>query len=278
MGLSFKNSPLVEIIAELQWDLPWVNQSVQESGPIVSMSGPVANQHEEFYMRFGSKVAAAGFQRIERLIPPHFPQLPYQPVYRFRHNSEDIGARIYQLGAGFFSVNATPPFNSTPPYQSWVEFQPVVSAGVDALLQSWSDSEKSNNFNKISLRYIDAFKKELTNNLSLSSFMETLGFKIDIPDAILHYSSNQGEIQPMLQLTIPVDFGQLNISFADGVVSNEQAIIMDILVSYSTAKIGCTKDEVMTAFELVHMLIYSMHFELTKPLNGLMQSEETKPC
>ena len=120
MGLSFKNSPLVEIIAEIRWDLPWVNQtSAEDTGSVVSI------QHEEFYMRFGGKVAAAGFERIERLVPPNFFQLPYQPVYRFRHNAEERGARLYQLGMGLFSVHAT------PPYKSWAEFKPLVSAGAE---------------------------------------------------------------------------------------------------------------------------------------------------
>ncbi|MCX7110748.1 MAG: TIGR04255 family protein [Proteobacteria bacterium] len=274
MGLSFKNSPLVEIIAEMRWDLPWVNQSsVQDIGSVVPMSSTLANQHEEFYMRFGSKVAAAGYQRIERLVPPNFSQLPYHPVYRFRHNAEnkDKGARLYQLGAGLFSVNAT------PPYKSWAEFEPMVSVGVDALLQSRADNEKSNIFKSISLRYIDAFKKELTDGRSIAEFMDALGFQIKTPDAIIRHASNVAEIQPFLQLTVPVAIGQLNISIADGAVSNEPAIIMDTIAS-NTAEIGCSKEEVMAAFEQTHSLILSMFFDLTKPLHEHMQPEGSGQC
>lgn len=271
MGLSFKNSPLVEIIAQMQWDLSWVNPFVRDIGSVVPMPSMLTNQHEEFYMRFGGKVAAAGFQRIERLVPPNFLRLPYQPVYRFRHTAEDRGARLYQLGAGFFSVNAT------PPYQSWAEFEPMVSAGVDALLQSRSDSEKSNTFKSISLRYIDAFKKELTGGRSIAEFMDALGFQIKIPDAIIRHASNLAEIQPLLQLTIPVAIGQLNISIAEGVVSNEPAIVMDTIAS-NTAGIDCSKEEVMAAFEQTHLLIHSTFVDLTRPLHEHMQPEDTGQC
>jgi uncharacterized protein (TIGR04255 family) len=274
MGISFKNSPLIEIIAEIRWDLPWVNHaSVQDIDSVVPMPSLLANQHEEFYMRFGSKVAAAGFQRIERLVPPNFPQLPYQPVYRFRHNAgdEEKGARLYQLGAGLFSVNAT------PPYKSWAEFQPMVSVGVDALLQSLSDSEEFNTFNSLSLRYIDAFKEELTDGRTIAEFMDDLGFQINMPEAITRHASNLAQIQPLLQLTIPVVIGQLNISIAEGVISNEPAFIMDTMAS-NTAEIGCSKEEIMAAFEQTHSLMHSIFFDLTKPLHKHMQPEETKPC
>ena len=271
MGLSFKNSPLVEIIAELQWDLPWVSQSVQESGTIVSMPGSVANQHEEFYMRFGSKVAAVGFQRIERLVPPHFPQLPYQPVYRFRPSSEDVGTRIYQLGAGIFSTNAT------PPYKSWAEFEPVLSVGVDALLQSWSDGEKLNKFISVKLRYIDAFRKDLSNGLSTMQFMELLGLNIKMPEALTRPAMNKEGIQPLLQLTIPVALGWLNISIADGMVSNESAIIIDTTAS-KTLEVESSKEKTMQVFNDLHSLIHEMFVELTVPLHKLMQPEDNTQC
>ena len=272
MGLSFKNSPLVEIIAEMRWDLPWVNQSsIQDIGSVVPMPSTLANQHEEFYMRFGSNIAAAGFQRIERLVPPNFFQLPYQPVYRFRHNAEERGARIYQLGAGFFSVNVT------PPYKSWAEFKPLVSAGIDALLQSRSADESSVPFRSVSLRYIDAFNNELTDERSIAEFMAVLGFQIKIPDAIRLHASDLAKIQPLLQLTVPVAIGQLNISIADGMVNNESAIIMDTIVS-NTAEIGCSREEIMAVFEQARSLIHSMFVDLTKPLHEHMQPEETGQC
>ncbi len=266
MGLSFKNSPLVEIIAEIRWDLPWVNQtSAEDTGSVVSI------QHEEFYMRFGGKVAAAGFERIERLVPPNFFQLPYQPVYRFRHNAEERGARLYQLGMGLFSVHAT------PPYKSWAEFKPLVSAGIDALLQSRSADENSVPFRSISLRYIDAFSNELTGERSIAEFMDVLGFQIKIPDAIGLHASDLAKIQPLLQLTVPVAIGQLNITIADGMVNNGSAIIMDTIVS-NTAEIGCSMEEIMVAFEQTHLLIHSMFVDLTKPLHEHMQPEETGQC
>ena len=145
------------------------------------------------------------------------------------------------------------------------------------MLKSRSAEESSVPFRSISLRYIDAFNNELTDELSIAEFMDVLGFQIKIPDAIGLHTSDLAKIQPLLQLTVPVAIGQLNISIADGMVNNESAIIMDTIVS-NTAEIGCSREEIMAVFEQTHSLIHSMFVDLTKPLHEHMQPEETGQC
>lgn len=266
MGLSFKNPPLVELIAELRWGFPIPTQVTGVGAILISTLS--ANQYEEFFMRFGSKVAAAGFSRFERIVPPGFPFLPYQPVYRYRYVSEDQGVKLYQLGSGIFSANIT------PPYQSWEHFKPVVAQGVEMLLESLSDEQKNQPFVAASLRYIDAFKDDLTQERSIRDFMaDVLDIKVSLPEAITRHAPASSSIEPLLQLTIPVSSGFLNLTVANGAFNNERAIIMDTTVS-TTQGLQPTKEEIMSVFDNAHHLIHELFIGLTKPLEELMKPED----
>jgi uncharacterized protein (TIGR04255 family) len=267
MGLSFKNPPLVELIAELRWELPIPTQVTGVGAiPISTLS---VNQYEEFFMRFGSKVAAAGFSRFERIVPPGFPFMPpYQPVYRYRYVSEDQGVKLYQLGSDIFSANIT------PPYQSWKHFKPVVAQGVEMLLESRSDEQKNQPFVAASLRYIDAFKDDLTQGRSIRDFMaDVLDIKVSLPEAITRHALDSSSIEPLLQLIVPVSSGILNLTVANGAFNNERTVIMDTTVS-TTQKLNPAKEDIMSAFDNAHNLIHDLFVGLTKPLEELMKPED----
>src|SRR5215471_16972408 len=158
----YRNPPLVELIGELRWG------SSGSSFPLPPGS------HEEFFMRFGSRAGAVGYERVERLVPPGFPAPPFQAVYRFRKKAPETGTTLYQVGAGVFTANIT------PPYESWQEFRPVVEEGVDILLETRNPSEKDTPFTSASLRYIDAFGYQLTEGRSTAAFLrDVLGFAVE---------------------------------------------------------------------------------------------------
>jgi len=106
MPKRFKNPPLVELIAELRWGTAGIVAGPQGAPQLVMATG---SQYEEFFMRFGSKIAALGYERIERIIPPGFPAPPFQATYRFRKKEPEQGTTLYQVGGGVFSANITPP-------------------------------------------------------------------------------------------------------------------------------------------------------------------------
>lgn len=262
MALSFKNPPLVELIAELRWGIPLSSQIAGATIPVSTLS---ANQYEELFMRFGSKVAAKGFSRFERIVPSGFPLMLHQPVYRYRNISEDHGVALYQLGVGIFSANIT------PPYQSWAHFRPVVSEGLAMLIESMTDEEKKQPFVAASLRYIDAFKSDLTQGRSIRAFMnEVLGIKIEIPEAITRHTVDGDKIQPRIQLSVPVASGRLDIVVAQGAINNESAIIMDTTASTSQEIIS--SEDVMVVFDKAHGLIHDLFVDLTKPIQELMET------
>jgi uncharacterized protein (TIGR04255 family) len=232
----FKNPPLVELVAELRWGGGTVLPGTGAGSFVMVPSG----QYEELYLRFGSKVGALGYDRIERIVPPGFATPPFQATYRFRKKEPEEGTTIYQVGGGVFSANIT------PPYHSWDQFRPVVERGVECLLATRNTSEMQMPFAPAILRYIDAFGDKFTEGRSAASFIQdTLGFRIALPEALRSEMSPNTEVRPTFQLAIPLKSGQLmNLALADGLASGEQAVVMDLSVVQETS-IPANKNDVM---------------------------------
>jgi uncharacterized protein (TIGR04255 family) len=267
MSTSFKNAPLVELIAELRWTNPGLSQaqSPQNNAAIQVQIGAGDNRLEEFFMAFAAEISQYGFPRAERLVPAGFPSMSFQPVYRFRKNAEPTSPILYQVGAGLFSANAI------PPYKSWEEFSPRVREGVTTLLKVRSAEEQSIPFSTLTLRYVDAFRPPLTKNLDVGSFLEdVLKIKIEVPEAISKNLSEGASIKPFLQLNVPMDGSNFGITVAEGFINNEPAIVMDMNVS-SIGLINPDVDEVMAKFHAARDRIHYTFVELTKSLQDLME-------
>ncbi len=259
----FENAPLVELVAELRWQTG-VGVSVPQQGMATFMVA--SGKHEEFFMQFGSKVGTLGYDRIERLVPPGFPTTPYQTIYRFRKKEQEQGTILYQIGAGVFSTNIT------PPYHSWKQFRPVVDTGVELLIQVRNAAEQNTPFLGTSLRYINSFTESFTNGQSVSEFIqETLGFKISIPAAIQNETTANSEVRPLLQLMIPLKIQQeMTIVLSEGTVSNQQSIIMDIMVN-NTQPIAPNSTDVMLSFDNAREAIHNVFVGVTERLSAIMQ-------
>lgn len=267
MGLRFENPPLIEILAELRWNLQGVQQ---QAGGALSIPARLTGDQEEFFMRFGGAIASDGCNRIERIVPPQFPSVPGQVVYRFRHQDPAIPT-LYQIGAGVFSAN------STPPYKTWEEFKPFALAGVSKLLSVRSQSDRDVNFSSVSLRYIDAFKGDLLDDFPTRSFLsEILGITIELPKALVPDETKPELVKPHLNLAIPIGDFQLTFVIGEGVISNESAILMDTIVS-TTNETNPSIDDVEKALSYAHDVIHNIFVGLTEKLHpkmGLIRSEE----
>ena len=259
MPVRFAKPPIVELVAEVRW---------QVTEGVALPAGPVpliAMQPEEFFMQVGSKVAARGFTRVERMVPPGFPSPAFQAVYRFRRDTETEGSTMYQVGSGIFTANIT------PPYHSWDRFRPVVSEGIGLLLEARGEADKPS-FTQATLRYIDLFGEEYTTGRSSLGFMrEALGFVVEVPPALQREVALQEEIRPALQFSAPLRTGQtLVVNVGQGFVNNEPGLIMDTTVS-SPGPIEGTVAAVMTALDAAHDVIHRSFIEITRPLHALMQ-------
>jgi uncharacterized protein (TIGR04255 family) len=269
MSVTFANAPLVEIIAELRWVPPQQMEIPSQQQPIafqIPFFG--GSKQDEFFMRLGAKLHQQGFQAVERLMPPGFMTLVYQPIYRYKMAAEPSPV-IYQAGAGLFSAHGI------PPYRSWEEFVPFVKNGVTALLESRDSKEKDIPLATVSLRYIDAFRRELTQGKSGPAFMaDVLGIAIELPDILRNFGKSASEPQYALHLTIPIsDDTVLNMNIAEGQVHGSDAIIMDTQVACNR---GVPPDitEVMEVLQTAHDVVHAMFVKLTAPIHELMQPSE----
>jgi uncharacterized protein (TIGR04255 family) len=257
----FKHPPLIELVAEVRW-----GEMTPPGGRIVLAT----SQHEEFFMRFGSKVGTLGYDRFDRLIPPGFAALPFQAIYRFRKEEhKERGSTIYQVGTGVFSANIT------PPYQSWRQFRPVVEKGIELLLQTRNASESEMPFTPTILRYINAFGSKFTRGRSAANFVqEILGFTVSLPEAVQSEMAPNAEAKPSLQLAFPLKSNQeMALVLADGIVGGERAVLMDISVT-NEAPIAANRDDVMTSFDTAHEAIHRMFVGVTKKLSDIMEPIE----
>ncbi len=226
----------------------------------------LSSQYEEFFMRFGSGAGGIGFDLIERVIPPRFPTMPFQVVYRFRKKGQQQGTTLYQIGPGVFSAN------TTPPYRYWADFKPVLEQGIRLLLESRNSSEKQMPFAGASLRYINAFGSRFTGGRSTAAFVrDVLGFTVNPPASVQDEVAPDKETKPSLQLVIPLKSGQqMNLALTEAFVSGEQAVVMDLAV-YTQAHTQATETDLMVVFETAHEVAHRIFVGTTQKLSDKME-------
>jgi uncharacterized protein (TIGR04255 family) len=261
MTVTFRNAPLIEMIAELRWgEAP----AIQQNLPFVMPSmGP---DFEQFFMRFGGEVYQHGFQRTERLVPAGFPVFPYQPVFRYRRDASGETALLFQVGSGVFTANAT------PPYRSWKTVQSSVRIGVESMLKVRRPAEINRPFNVLSLRYINAFGPELTGGRDIATFArDVLGFDLKIPDAIIHRVLPGSLISSQIQFNTPLADGtSLSFLLGEGAINGEGKILLDMTVT-DTRPTEPDSNLVMSKFTDARSFIHQIFIDLTKPIANLLE-------
>jgi uncharacterized protein (TIGR04255 family) len=262
-----ENAPLIELIAEVRWGAAPLQGSspIQANGRGPTFITAPTNQLDEFFMRFGGAIHSAGYSETERLVPPGFPFMEHQAVYRFRSRNESGTKSLYQVGPGLFSANAV------PPYESWSHFEPIVRKGVEAVIGARPQSEKDAPFLATNLRYIDAFGEALTGGRDIATFAEeVLGIQVSLPKAITQHLVQGGVPNPVLHFQIPMANGALmTVGIGQGLTYGKPAIMMDTSVS-STIEITPNVESVMAAFNSAHTAIHQTFEPLMKPIAHLM--------
>lgn len=266
---SFENAPVIEIIAELRWNQP---------GAIVpDLTGRLVNvpiqlttssELEEFFMAFGGAVHRLGFTRAERVVPPNFPTLLFQPVYRYRAPDLQLPA-VFQLGAGLFSANAT------PPYRSWDDFVGVIRDGVRALLEARNEKERDAPFSKVSVRYIDAFRADLLGDRVPSAFIsEVLGFHVEMPPAVSSCVAGEEAVKTFLQANFQTENEMtVTLSIGEGTVSGTAAVVMDTTVA-AVNEVAPDLDAVMDSLNSARGVIHNVFIGMTSGIHAAMRPIE----
>lgn len=254
----YENPPLVEVIAEIHWQLQ----------PIVSIPGGGIDPHYTKcldQLRLHSNFTDFKFE--EKLIPDGMPIefLPNQPAIRFRKKANTWP--LYQLGSGIFVVNLT------PPYEGWNEFKSVLKQGVEALLQSYPYSNETLKIHKVQLKYIDAFKKRNGFDEYLKFLSESLQVNISLPEQLLA-SSIDGEktlIKANVQFEFPLKKlknGTGAINIAHGKAHEETAVITSFEITGMGNELNTNINEILDWFDCAHIEVRSW-FEI-------MASEDLK--
>lgn len=264
------NAPLVELVAELRWSSVSGNQIIgsEQIGNANIFPVGTSSRLEEFFMRFGALAAQLQYPLTERLIPPGFPLLEGQPVYRFR-KQPDVGlTSLYQIGPGVFTANAV------PPYKTWAQFSPVLEKGVRALLEARPENEKDIPFNGMSLRYIDAFGPEFMRDMDAATFIkDVLGIEIKLPDGLIRQLAPDASPKPSLQIQLPMLNGMImNLGIGEGVVNNKNSIIFDSVVAM-TVPVAANLEAVVEAMNLARNAIHDMFFSVTSSIKDLMKPQ-----
>ncbi len=156
--IRYERSPLVEVIAEIRWDLP------KEPG-IGARYRDVAD-FQLFWQVFQDQLP--DFGEIELLldsIPAKLPQ--HQPIYRLR--KERGTWPLIQIGPGLLTVNITPDYT----WEGTVE--PNIGAALKALGHAAAETGFGLALNRLELRYIDAFRDSV-HNLKPMDVLERCGF------------------------------------------------------------------------------------------------------
>lgn len=263
----FKQPPLVEIVAEVRWDisgLPGV--PAQFAGAPIPV--PDRSSHEIHFMNFASKAGAKGFGLIERVVPPGFPLLAHQVAFRYRNTTGVDGAPLFQVGPGIFTANIS------PPYKSWEGFLPFIDLGLGLLFESRSDQDKDKQFSSVRLRYLDAFGENLRQGKSVATFLpQNLGVKIELPPSIMNFCSNQDAIKPSMSIIIPIAIGTMELKIAEGWVRNTASLIMDTNI-VCKGPFAPDKEAIITALNNAHDVIHESFVGMTGTMHQLMEPEE----
>jgi uncharacterized protein (TIGR04255 family) len=270
--MQFKKAPLIELIAEFRWlasgavAMPGQGHEIAQSIQAVPLSDP--NRYEQFFSDFSVEIAGQGYIRTERLVPAGWPFPLQMPVCRFRHSNLDTQSTVYQVGAGLFSVHAT------PPYRNWESFKPVISTGLNALLKTRSSDERDSKFNLITLRYLDRFGPELTGGLSPRDFVEQVfRIRLDLPEALKKEASNERTIEPTLFLKIPLKSGLLmTLGINPATQPPSSGIVLDTTVR-SQSSVSCDFNAVMDTLEDAHLSIRNVFTGLTEPIYQTMEPQ-----
>lgn len=273
MNERFHNPPLVELVAELRWNDP----SLPTGLPIGFPAGfPFPGSQIAFDQQLPemtSAMTSLGFGQSERLIPPGFPAPLQSPIVRFRYSGpavadhEQLPSSLFQIGSGIFTANAV------KPYKSWDDFKPVVENGVRILLQTQKADVGGYT---LTLRYINAFREDLTQGLSHFEFVRNvLGFKIDLPPVLLKHAEGKEVELPLAQLVVPLSFGILQLQMSQGEIEGGPAYILENVVQFKDL-VDPDVDTIMQCLSSAREVIHEVFISLSAPLRDKMLPAEVE--
>lgn len=262
MAIHFENAPLIEVIAELRWGPAFPPIGV---GQQFTFDADVS-QSEEFFMHFGAECSVRGLQRAERVVPPGFPVMPGQVVYRFR-SGDKSAPNLLQVGPGVFTANALPPY-------AWAAFDRFMREGIDALLSARPASERDEAFATVNLRFVNGFGADFLQGESRLVFLQKLGFNLQSPRALESLTNDSKEATLNLNYSALLGNGsRVNVSIAEGLKDGEPIQILELGVTHSN--LVPDKENILEVLSESHAMIEEIFLDMTKKISDIMIPSES---
>jgi uncharacterized protein (TIGR04255 family) len=259
---TFQNAPLVEIVAELRWQVPQLAAADQAGNPVQLPIVLADNAMTALFHRTTAAVGEHGFDRLEQLMPPSSPSpvLLSQMMYRYRRTDEV--PVLAQIGPGMFSVNAL------PPYKSWKEFHPYLEGGIEGLLEALTERPELT----VSLRYIDAFRQDLTSNRDAKAFAtEVLGFRLDLPPTLQARLPQGAQARMSFQVALPIPGMSMTITVSDGQLGPDSVVLMNTDVRIDDV-LPSDKQAILSELDKAHDLIHGTFMDMTQSIREKLES------
>lgn len=248
----YANAPLIEVIAELRWDLIG----------LASMPGAgIDPLFEILRPRISERLASLGFNSVERVSPE---QVPIEfvggaPVFRFRQGPNQWP--LHQLGPGLFTSNIV------PPYDGWQAFRGVISAGHAALIDSLPTGVSDLKGLKPKLTYIDGFTGKHEYSPASNFVANQLNIGFSLPEALLSDSAAaERDIQSTFNLSFALKSppaARLSVACAQGLKDGNNALLMELNTIATSAFAATNADDLLSWMDAAHVMLHDAFEHLT---------------
>jgi uncharacterized protein (TIGR04255 family) len=215
LGHIYENAPVVEVVAEVLWQLK----------PILGSDLYYDPFFDDMAEEFEKAITKNGYSHKEQLIPSEVPKelVSYKPYFRFRKDKNQWP--LYQIGPGIFTANIT------PPYSGWEEFSSIIAEGVKNLYETYPISKKHLKPKTLKLMYLNAFGKKQGYNDQKGFLEEGLKFEASIPEDIYELADEPISLMSEFNFDIKKSNGtSAKIKIGSGTSNGNPALIVENLI------------------------------------------------
>lgn len=167
----YKNAPLVEVVAEVTWELTRLS---------TVPGGAIDPLYEDFAEAFieGIKEKGYGYTEILAMIDEvPLELLGGQPVIRCRKNMKSWP--VFQIGPGYFSIN------TSSEYYGWESFFPLIKEGLETLFETYPLSSKKLKVSGVKIEYVNGFTAKHGVNKYLDFVKTNLSIDPGLNDSVM---------------------------------------------------------------------------------------------
>lgn len=251
-----QNKPLVEAIFELRWKLQKSDDSINPSweyDPNYSLLiGKLYDELKDKYP-YHEKLPAA---RIPEEISAYLIQ------HRFRHSKDEWP--LVQIGPGIITLNATKKY-------VWNDFLSQIENLMEKFFNSYPN-ESNIEFNRIQLRYIDAYKYDYLESDILQFLKDKMRIHYSLPKELFKPEIHKEPLNIDLRQTFQLDNpkGVVNSRFATGMRKHIPHLIWETIVESLVKDVPQNQPDILSWIEKAHNITHNWFFEI---INGDLRRE-----